>query len=237
MKGNTPNDKNEDHDEKKQESSRKKRQNHAQNYRSITTQQPRSMLVEERNLNNIKSNAIERGGANQINPEKYIVEVGPTEKPKLIVEEQKSESTSQLKIPSWTEEVDRFTNFKVQNLTSAKEVMEKMEYILKELDSSKVRDAISPRTLAFELEENRFWCKLTIDDFRNCEFSVGVYTFEKDAFLLDVQELYGEHFTFSDFLTDFKNKLRDLKIADIPKPSQDFLDNYGLDLDIDLDVF
>jgi len=90
----------------------------------------------------------------------------------------------------------------------------------------------SPDILCYLLKGNCFYCEIRLDDFRTCEFDIAVYTYKEGTCLVDLQELSGEHFTFSEFLECFKSFLREWKIAALPEMSKKYLGSYGLYNDI-----
>ncbi|ETO06728.1 hypothetical protein RFI_30666, partial [Reticulomyxa filosa] len=108
-------------------------------------------------------------------------------------------------IPEWTDEIDRFHNFKTDKQISPTSMIKSVKEILVSLQSG--YDS-NPDSLTYILEGNCFYCKITLDEFKTCEFSITVFRYKDGLCLLDVQELFGEHFTFSAFLESFKNDLR-----------------------------
>jgi len=93
------------------------------------------------------------------------------------------------------------------------------------------------KILTYTYYDNLFLGRVALEEDRTCEFSIGVYTYQQGKCLLDIREVYGEHFTFNEFLEIFKKRLREQDIIDTPVFSQAFLNSYGLDIEIGLDAF
>jgi hypothetical protein len=141
----------------------------------------------------------------------------------------------QLTIPKWTHDVDRFTNFVTEKF-SPKELISQLEKIFATLKTESSVYASPPGALTYELHENCFDVTIKLDDLRKCEVRIGVYTYQTETCLLDIQELDGEHFTFSEFFEIFKSGLRGCKIIASKPLSQTFMESYGLDMDIGLEA-
>jgi len=140
--------------------------------------------------------------------------------------------------PPWTEGVDRFTNFVTKNIVRPKELFTMVENICKDMKSDGNSSyGQSVKAFTFAAYRNYWMCKIAIDEHMTCEFSIGIFQYEKETCLLDIQELSGEHFTFSQFLEDFKSILGQRQIVDIPSFTTEFLNSYGLDMEISLEAF
>jgi len=136
----------------------------------------------------------------------------------------------EIKIPLWQEGIDRFSNF-VTDMEPNKLLLD-IEEILKEFKQKTSSDTFS--YLSFE---NNFLCKISMDEYMTCEMNIGIYTHENHKSLLDIQELSGEHLTFAQFLENFKDALRLRKIIETPIFTPEFMNTYGLDLEIGSQLF
>jgi SepF-like predicted cell division protein (DUF552 family) len=165
--------------------------------------------------------------------------------PKITIQVKENEKTededeSKCVFPVWTEKLDRFGNFQSKKSMAPKDMLVELERVLTELKSNNkfVYQDSSPDTLTFVLQKNCFYCKVEFDNFRTCELAIEVYIYQDNMCLLDIQELSGEHLTFSHFLHDFKTLLSERDIVQLPSCcSQKLMDSYGLDMDIGLDFF
>ncbi|ETO13181.1 hypothetical protein RFI_24195 [Reticulomyxa filosa] len=121
------------------------------------------------------------------------------------------------------EDVDRLMNF-ITHKMSQEKLVEKMSLLMAEFNKNtdKFMYGKTPKALTYELVHNCFHCRIKLDDFKTCEFTITMYAYSNNCFLLDIHELFGEHFTFNRFLQDFKSALQEHEIAKIPKFSQVF---------------
>jgi len=136
------------------------------------------------------------------------------------------------KIPSWKEGVDRFTNFVTKTKKEPSILLSAIGEILEEFKTKKWAN-----TLTYLSYENNYLCKIVIDEYTECEVNIGVFIYEMDKCLVDIQELSGEHFTFAQFLENLKEALRLRDIIEAPIFTPQFMSNYGLEMDIGLELF
>jgi len=164
--------------------------------------------------------------------------IGPIYAGADVVSDTVPSKSQELQIPEWTEGVDRFTNFLTNVEMRPEKLLEEVKTIFGEIKKDeKLSYSKSTEAFTFEPYLNYFMCKVIIDEYMNCEFSVGVYKHQNDKCLIDIQELSGEHLTFSQFLEDFKSGLGQHKLVDLPSFDENFMNNYGLDIEISLEAF
>lgn len=245
------------------EDSRAKRKHTVTNYRSITIPinektgiQQNSKLstldyhpevVQMKDINHLQhqnNHMVETVQTKQENkkkissyPEPKIITVTPD-----IIDEKEKEFSE------WTDPVDRFTNLITSNSMSPHELKESLENIILELKrnndtykdkqkSSSSSEKVDDCVLTYSFVRNSCYVQVNMNEFSRCELSINIFTYEGGKCLLDVQELYGEHFTFSKFFECFKSALKNANVVTLPSLSQKFFDSYGLDMDISLDAF
>jgi len=142
--------------------------------------------------------------------------------------------------------VDRFTNLTTENCMNPNELKEVIGNIMHEFkrtnDTYKDKEKVEQSSnnmmdvLTYSCVNNCYYVHININEYCYCQLSITIFTYEGGKCLLDIQELCGEHFTFSQFFECFKTSLRNAKIISSPNLSQTFFDSYGLDMDISLDA-
>jgi len=141
----------------------------------------------------------------------------------------------------WKEGVDRFSNFVVKKNFTKEDIIAAVLKILQTLKLENYKSLEDIFTYLQHPEANSLICKIAIDEYMTCEFSITLYAYQKgtkeETFMLDIQELCGEHLTFSEFLEHFKRKLHEQQIWNRPTYTQEFMKSFGLDLDICLKVY
>jgi len=142
----------------------------------------------------------------------------------------------------WKEPVDRFSNLVTSNSMSPNELKKFVENLM--VDWKTNHDTYKDKVLGsnscvltYSFVKNCCYVHIDIDEFCRCDLTITIFTYEGGKCLLDIQELCGEHFTFSSFYECFKSALKNGNIVALPSLSQAFFDSYGLDMDISLDAF
>jgi len=145
-------------------------------------------------------------------------------------------------LDEWIEGIDRFSNFLITKKCPKKDILSGIVLILTTLKSKTYKSNYGSEDVLIYLEkDNSFICKIKIDDYMTCEFTIALYVYQKgqkdETLMLDIQELCGEHFTFSEFLEHFKQKLEEEEIChSLPTYTQEFMSSFGLDMDICLKI-
>jgi len=134
----------------------------------------------------------------------------------------------------WEDEVDRFGNFVTTKKMKANELIPFVEKTL-----SQIKNELKQNNSEFSyvLHDQTFMCEIATGDEMVSQFCITLYSYKDEKCLLDVQELSGEHFTFSGVLENFKRNLKSQGIIDFPSIRPELLNSYGLDLDIGFDAF
>jgi len=160
---------------------------------------------------------------------------------KLLLKQMDLEGTTVTKTdekPKWENEVDMFTNFVTQEKMEFDDLVKVVKEIIEEIKKDKENSYYSsPDALTYTQQKNNFFSNITLDKRRKCGFTIGVYTYEEGKCLIDIQELNGEHFTFDQFLNLFVSALQKHKIITAHTFSEEFLNSYGLDIEISLDGY
>jgi len=152
---------------------------------------------------------------------------------------QKEGEREEVEIPFWTAGIDRFTNWIAKPNISPASLLSFTKEIMDQLNDMNLLDSdnnsnVAVKVLTYICYTNLLLCRIEIDNYRTCDFQIGIYRTQNGDCLFDVQELSGEHLTFARFLHLFKSQLQQREIIEASTFTPN---NYGLDMEINLESF